>query len=215
MQSMRAAPANWAERLLTPFRTAGEWLFGAPAMALRATEALVGDEGRPVIRVDPGALDFIGVESGGTVVVTWGTRSVHARVLLQSELTRARMEEQFSETTGQQVRASTPSAHVESRLRTPAHLRVWVSPTVRQALNIPSDTVVRVRRSVPHLLVMNSSRLALSIAALIVGGLAVPNVHFGLWLVLSAALLMLTLAPLRLRHTRTGQSRAYRRSSRD
>src|SRR5215831_8719885 len=46
-----------------------EAALGAPAVALRATEAVVGDEGRAVIRVDSTALDFLGVTAGEQVIV--------------------------------------------------------------------------------------------------------------------------------------------------
>lgn len=67
--------------------------------------------------------------------MTWAKRSTRARILLQSDITRDAMNIQLAEATGKQSRATVTD--VASRQQTPAHLRVWVSSTVRHALAIP------------------------------------------------------------------------------
>jgi hypothetical protein len=67
-------------------RWVGEHAIGAPPLALRATEGLVGDDGTAV-RVDRTALDYIGVSPGEQVIVSWATRRTTARILLQTEET--------------------------------------------------------------------------------------------------------------------------------
>ena len=66
-------------------RWVGEHAIGAPPLALPATEALVGDDGRAVVRVDRTALDYIGVSPGEQVIVSWATRRTTARISLQTE----------------------------------------------------------------------------------------------------------------------------------
>lgn len=69
----------------------GERALGAPVVPLRAYEGLVGDDGRRVIRVDPTALDYLGVRSGDYVIVSWADRALTVRVLLQTPETLTSM----------------------------------------------------------------------------------------------------------------------------
>ena len=81
-------------------RKALEVCVGAPRVPLRATEALVGDEARVVVRVDSTVLDFLGVKAGDRVIVSWGHREAFASVLVQTEIQRQRMLQQFRGPTG-------------------------------------------------------------------------------------------------------------------
>jgi hypothetical protein len=72
-----------------------EACIGAPTVPLRATEALVGDEARAVARVDSSVLDFLGVQAGDRVIVSWGPREAFARVLVQADGQRKQMLKQF------------------------------------------------------------------------------------------------------------------------
>lgn len=178
------------------FRNVVEWLLGAPTVSLRAYEGLVGDDALPIVRVDPTALDFIGVQSGDSVVVTWARRYVQARVLLQDDTTRDRMERQLLGTT-QQIRMNLVDD--ESRRETPAHLRVWVSSRVRSDLGIPVDTVVRIRRSLGHVVLGQTSTLAFPVAGLFIAAIAVPDVWWFWWLCLLVVVIVLAIVPTRLK----------------
>jgi hypothetical protein len=152
-----------------------EWIFGAPPVAFRSTEGLVGDDGRAIVRVDTTALDFLGLDSGDRVVVSWARNRTLARVLLHTDLTRSWMNQhQLIGATGAQLRVETGS--VESRIKSPEHLRVALSSTVRSALEIPPDTVVRLRRSLPFMLRKNAALLSIPVTGLFVAIIAVPDV---------------------------------------
>jgi hypothetical protein len=187
-------------RLGTSLRTVGrrlaEAVLGAPVVAFRATEGLVGDDGRAVVRVDSTALDYLGLNAGDQAILNWATRSTPVRVLLQTDETRERMDQQLRETTGMQSRATLTDP--ASRAAVPSHLRAWVSPTVRHSIAIPPDTVIRLRRSVRHVVGRNAASLTLPFAALAVAALAVPGVPSWIWIIVLAITLILTLLPLRL-----------------
>jgi hypothetical protein len=176
-----------------------EWIFGAPPVPLRATEGLIGDEGLPIVRVDATALDFLGVDSGDQVVVTWARRRARARVLLHTDVTRTIMEEQLRETTGAQLRIR--AGDITTRLNSPQHLRVWVSARIRNDLQMPSDSVLRVRRSLRHLMVKNLPQLPIPLTGLVLAAWAIPDLK-AKWLavaVLMAVVLLALMPPLRRR----------------
>ena len=197
LQPLSDATIGRQSRIRRSGRSILEWLLGAPPLALRATEGLVGDDGRNVARVDATALEFLGMQSGGTAILSWGPSSTIVRLLAQTGETRECMAEQLGEATGRQTRASLTD--VASRLQTPQHLRIWVSSNARKALGIPPDTVVRVRRSLPHLCMRQVSYAALPAAGLIIAALAVPNVAAWVWVL--ATLLVVALVALPLRRT--------------
>ena len=113
-----------------------QWLLGAPQIPFRATESVIGDEGHAVIRIDPTALDFLGVKPGDEVIVSWAHQQTNARVLLQSSELRERMRDQFAQRTGRQSRLST-RAKAGDDAKILWHLQTWLSPSVRHALVIP------------------------------------------------------------------------------
>jgi hypothetical protein len=192
----RTSPGGSLRRLLRRLlRGAGEWAFGAPPVALRATEGLVGDDGRTVARVDSTALDFLGMSAGDKAVLSWADRSTRVRLLLQTPETKECMDAQLSESTGRQAR--TTLTDIASRTVTPEHLRIWVSSTTRVQLGIPPDTLVRVRRSLADLLLRHASTAAVPAAGLIIAALAVPSVAWWVWVVASLFVLLLVLIPIR------------------
>jgi hypothetical protein len=176
-----------------------ETMLGAPAVPLRATEAVVGDEGRAVVRVDGTALDFLGVNAGDQVIVSWAGRETVARALLQTDDLRDRMRTQLAHATGRQSRLATRAATAPGAILW--HLQVWVSPAVRDALVIPPDTVVRLRRSVFHLVLRNLIALQIPVAGLIIAGLAIEDLHWAVWVVVPILALVLAFVPLRLSRT--------------
>lgn len=186
--------------VLHPLRSLGERVFGAPVVALRATEGLVGDDGRMVVRADKTVLDFIGVGAGEHVVVSWGHRSVLARVILQTAETSAVMDAQLREATGRQTRRTLNN--ISARQETPAHLRLWVSARVRSRLGIPPDTVVRVRRSVRHMLMLSAASAAFPLAALVVGMVAIPTISPWTWAASVLIVVALSATPHRLQADR-------------
>jgi hypothetical protein len=175
----------------------GTWLVGAPRVALRATEGLVGDDGLDVVRVDPSALDFLGIPAGAGGVLIWGRRQRPVRVLVHTPETAARMHDQLREATGMQSREAVVDA--ERRLRVPVHLRVAVSFSVRDRLGIPPDTIVLLRRNLQHAVLRGASNHILPIAGLFVGVLAVPGVHWWVWAGAATLTVWLTLASVRVR----------------
>jgi hypothetical protein len=69
---------------------------------------------------------------------------------------------------------------------------------VRYHLEIPPDTVVRLRRSVLHLVGRNALTLSLPFIGLAIAALAVPGVPTWIWAVVLTLALVLALVPLRL-----------------
>jgi hypothetical protein len=176
-------------------RRLAELLLGAPAVPLRATESVVGDEGRAVVRVDATALDFLGVNAGDQVIVSWAGRETIARALLQTEDLRRRMRVQLAQATGRQSRLATRATSAGGEMLW--HLQVWVSPAVRDVLVIPPDTVVRLRRSVFHLMLRNLFALQIPVAGLLIAALAV-DVHWVVWVLVPLLAVILAFVPLRL-----------------
>jgi hypothetical protein len=197
LQSLNAHAPGKRSAVRRFIRNIGEWLIGAPVTPLRSTEGLVGDDGRDVVRVDSTALDFLGIAPGGRAVLSWGHKSMHVRVLLQTDGTREQMRRQLQESTGLQERLST--GDVENRKVVPEHMRVWVAARVRSRMNIPPDSTVRLRRSVRHLVLGNLSALSIPLAALVLAAAAAPTVHWSVWAALMAVVVLLSGLPLRLR----------------
>ncbi len=112
--------------------------------------------------------------SGDTVIVSWAHRTARARVLLHTESTRVRMRAQLGEKTGHQSRASV--GDVAARLSVPEHLQAWTSSTLRHELGIPPDTLVRIRRSVGHVVAKNAALLALPVTGVVFAAAAIPGV---------------------------------------
>src|SRR5438067_8723856 len=107
------------------------------------------------------------------------------------------MREQLAQATGRPSRLST-------RARTDAdkilwHLQAWVSPAVRDALVIPPDTIVRLRRSIYHVIVRNLLALELPVVGLIIALLAVPGIPRPVQVAVPVVALILAFLPLRLR----------------
>lgn len=178
-------------------RWLGEIAIGAPPIALRSTEGLVGDDGKDVVRVDPTALDYLGCASGDSVIVSWARKSHRARVLLHTDVTRERMHAQFAETTGSQSRESW--GDIEARREIPHHLQAWLSSSVRHQLDIPPDSIVRLRRSTTRTLAKHSALLSLPLAGLVLAALAVPDIGvFALAAV--PPVVLLALAQIRMPH---------------
>jgi hypothetical protein len=176
-----------------------EVLLGAPAVPLRATEAVVGDEGRTVVRVDATALDFLGVRPGEEVIVSWAGREVTARALLQTSELRERMRDQLAQITGRQSRLATRARVGTGKILW--HLQVWVSPAVRDALVIPPDTIVRLRRSVVHVVLRHFLALLLPVGGLTIAVLAIPGIPWPLQVLLPLLALVLAFVPVRLART--------------
>ncbi len=195
-----------------------EFCIGAPAVPLRATEALVGDEARAVARVDATVLDFLGVQAGDRVIVSWGQREASVRILLQTDEQRKQMRKQFrgptgpkgkakKEATGGTAEAGTMASSPRTtrpadpdRTFPPWHLQVWLSPEIRRELGIPADTIVTIRRSVAHFAMKNLIALEIPVAGLIIAAFAIPQVLRSWWIIPVFLLVMLVLAfiPLRL-----------------
>jgi hypothetical protein len=95
-----------------------------------------------------------------------------------------------------------PLSDPKSRTRVPPHLLVWVSPTVRYRLAMPPDTIVRLRRSLPHVLAGRATSLSLPTAGLIIAALAVPGVRWWVWLITFGMVLLLAIIPVSLQNPR-------------
>lgn len=205
-----SARRNWSQKLA---EVVGDQLLGAPPLALRCTEGLAGDDGERIARVDPTVLERLGLRPGEEAVLSWGPRSTVVRLLSQTPETAAAMHEQLHESSERQTRPATGDPTV--RLRTPPHLRIWVSATARHALGITRassdmspDTIVRVRRHLPSLLRRQASAAAVPATTLFVAMAAVPGISWWKWAGVIAVVLVLVALPLRrsaLKQGRTGR----------
>jgi hypothetical protein len=177
-----------------------EMCLGAPHVPLRATEGVIGDEGHAVVRIDATALDFLGVRPGDEVIVSWARRETRARVLLQTPELRTRMRDQLAERTGRQSRLST-RAKTGGDAPILWHLQAWLSPSVREALVIPPDTVVRIRRSIRHAFLSHLLALELPVGGLTLAVLAIPDTPLWAKITVPIVALVLALVPLRVART--------------
>lgn len=176
--------------------TLRDFVLGAPDIPLRATEGLVGDDGRMVVRVDSTALDFIGLKSGEEAIVSWATGSAMVRVLLQTPETVSVMNEQLEEKTGRQTRVTLTGK--SSRLKTPQHLRAWTSSEVRYQLDIPPDTLIRIRRSTRHLMMRCAALFAFPVAGLLVAFFAIPSMPWPVWVLGTIFVMIISILPVRM-----------------
>ena len=69
---------------------------------------------------------------------------------------------------------------------------------MRNALVIPPDTIVRLRRSVVHLLMRNLISLQLPVVGLLLAMTAVSDMPLWLWFVVPLLTVVLAFVPLRL-----------------
>lgn len=190
-------PNPFLNRIQRGARWFGERAIGAPPLALRSTEGLVGDDGKDVVRVDTTALDYLGCASGDSVIVSWARKRCRARVLLHTDITRERMRAQLAETTGSQSRES--SGDIQARGEVPHHLQAWLSSSVRHQLQIPPDSIVRLRRSTTRTLAKHSALISLPLAGLVFAALAVPDIGV-LALAAVPPVIFLALAQIRMPH---------------
>ena len=197
LQPLPTPRQSLAGRVRRALENGLELLLGAPVLALRCTEAVVGDDGVNVLRVDESALSFIGVASGEEVVVSFGGRRTTARALAQSERHIARMTEQLGDSTGLIERAPAEHGVQEGRLLVPWFMQAWTSVAVRTRLGVPPDAVVRVRRSLLHSVQRNAVTLPLPVLSLFIAGLAIPGVAWTTWALLGGLVGVLSFFPLR------------------
>jgi hypothetical protein len=196
LDTRSARPESVSRRLRRRLRSVLEVLLGAPAVVLRATEAVVGDEGRAVVRVDASALDFVGVRPGEEVIVSWGGRETIARALLQTADLRDRMRDQLAQATGRQSRLATRAKNDNEKILW--HLQAWTSPAVRDALVIPPDTVVRVRRSISNAVLRHLLALELPVGGLVIAVVAIPGIPWPFQVLIPLVALVVAFLPLRL-----------------
>lgn len=148
------------------FNKIGERLIGAPTVTLRTFEGLVGDDNDLVVRVDENTLTQIGVSAGDRVYLSWAEKNIKCRVLLQDEQSRKRMKEQLKEK-GSQLRKRSSDQLIENRKTIPWHLTVWVSATIRSRLQIPTDTLIRIRRNTWFIVWKNLPQLSIPVLGVI------------------------------------------------
>lgn len=180
----RPVRQRFAERALLWVSRSLEGVLGAPPVVLRATEGVVGDDGRRIVRLPQTALDLIGANPGDEVVVSWAGRCTRARALAQTDEMRETMSLQLEEQTGHQVRRSTVDP--DSRARVPPHLQAWVASAVRSELEIPPDAVVRVRRNLTAVARRQLTVLPIALVGFVLALTAVEGI--GLLTVIVAAL---------------------------
>jgi hypothetical protein len=152
----------------------GNWLVGAPSISLRSVEGLVGDDGDLIVRADETALARIGVKSGDEVILSWGNKEIIVQALKHSSDTVTRMRSQLEEK-GSQTRRKSNFQLIESRKQLPMHLIVWVSASVRNQLNIPTDSLVRIRRRPWRTLWMMLPDLSVPLMSLVLAVFALPD----------------------------------------
>ena len=78
-------------------------------------------------------------------------------------------------------------------------MQAWLSSTVRHGLNIPPDSIVRIRRSVGYMLQKNAALLALPVAGLALAFFAIPGVPGWAWVGIPVVI-GISLLPIRMPH---------------
>lgn len=175
-----------------------ERIWGAPTVAFRTTEGLLGDESKLVVRVDSTSLDYLGVSAGDVVFATWATRRVRVRVLLQTPETREWMDKRQLHGINTQSVISEVTEK-QGQLDSPGHIKAWASARVRTELSIQPDSIIRLRRSVSHQLMKHLSRLSIPLAGTFIAFMAIPKMSAWALTVATSVIVWLTFIPVRVR----------------
>jgi len=165
------------------------WMLRAPSTVLRTVEATPGEDQGLTVRLPAELFPLLGTSPGRQVYVEWGPRN-------RSIATALAM--------GQETEHDLPDFQiVGDRLAhataLPSFAQVRVGATTRATLGVPRIAVVSVRRRVVPLIIGRLNELIIPVTGLSLGIAA--RVHLRLWVLVIgiAAVLILLLAPLRVR----------------
>jgi hypothetical protein len=148
------------ERVLQP-------VLGAPCFAFRTTEALIGDDVLPVVRLPPASFPLIGIRPGDQVVLTWARRAAVAIALEQVPLSQ--------ETTEELRRQQMVDLRTGRRPRDEDHITVEVAASMRHVLGIPRETVVQVHRRLWPQVAVRLNALLLPTGGLLLAAAAIQG----------------------------------------
>jgi hypothetical protein len=148
------------ERLLGP-------VLGTPRFAFRTTEALVGDDVHPVVRLPPASFPLIGIRPGDQVVLTWADRAAVAIALEQVSLSLQTAEDLR--------RHQMVDLRAGRHPRDGDHLTVEVAASIRHVLGIPRETVLQVHRRLWPQIAVRLNGLIVPVGGLLLAAAAVPG----------------------------------------
>lgn len=155
----------------------------APNVLLASEESYTSDDPHGVARVSEEAAELLGISSGDSIYVFWGSRYLKIRALtFKTEAPPVSQKQRIVDWTPS-VRP--PRADSESRIALPGK--------VRATIGAPRNAIVRVRRSVLSVLRRRLIALALPVAAVGVGAAALSPPWY-LTAGLVVAVFVLTLA---------------------
>jgi hypothetical protein len=183
--------AQLAEWLLRP-------LIRAPAVALRTTEALAGDDTNQVIRLSREVFPLLGVKPGDQLIVNWAGRQAIGTVLEAlaiDEEERARL--------GEYQGVDMPTR--DARIIPLDYLSVGISAEMRADLGMNRHTVVTLRRRLLTILIERANDLTIPVGGLILAALLVPGMSLVFLALGIVAVLVLGMAPIRYKSPPRGR----------
>jgi hypothetical protein len=140
----------------------------APIVVTRTTEALIGEDTYPVVRINSQIFPLIGIKPGDQVIVSWASRQVVATALESVEMNT----DPKVSTTLQR----TDLHHTGTRTCIAPHLAIGITAPMRAFLGIPRHTVVNVRRRLTPLILGRINELTIPVGGLLLAALALPGV---------------------------------------
>ncbi len=166
------------------------WL-RAPVVALRTTEALVGDDNNHVVRLAGHVFPLIGISPGAHVVIEWGDRRVIATAL---ESVTVSADDRRILQSLQAVDLATTSTDDNF-----SHLSIGITAEMRVALSMPRRTVVAVRRRVVPVLLGRLNDLTIPVGGLLLAAATIQGVSRRLLAAAAVVVTLLALMPARYR----------------
>ena len=170
-------------------------VLGAPHLTFRTIEAAPGEDQAMTVRIPEELFPLLGTHPGQQVYVEWGPRNrTIATALVSYKATEA----------------DRPSIHMIGRRPThaggvPALATVNLAAPTRAAIGVPRVTIVTIRRRIVPLIIGRLNELIIPATGVIIGLSA--DIRFKAWQLLSAVtvVVVLLLAPLRIRRSPRGR----------
>jgi hypothetical protein len=201
-QRPEAAPAlRWvAELAAVLLRRAVAWMergcrvfLIAPMLAVRTTEALIGDDTNRVVRVAPELFPLLGIQPGDHVIVQWGARGTLAIAL---QMPASEPVRDVPQEVDRDAPLTSPAGPVfdDALVR---HLTIGVAAEMRSNLGIPRRTVVTIRRRVVPLIFRRINELTIPVGGLLLAAATIKGVSSRHVVVGLVAIVILAMLPAR------------------
>ena len=176
---------------------------GSPVSIFRTAMGFPGDDDRALIRIDNSHFSRLGISPGDQVFVEYAGKRISAFAFEQLDIPR---------TSNSTLDSAKAVGLKNSKLPKdfPNYLLTHISPIARDALGIPKDdvtSVVRVQRRIRTRLASELNKLLLPMAVFVLGVIPAEINHwvkFFIYLIGTPVIILISLAPLRMRKASKG-----------